>query len=313
MTVLGYITPSQLGFCQCHEHLMLSKGKSFLLNPALCIDDVAKSLDEVKRYKMQGGTSLIDAQPCGCNRMAIDLTYISAKTNVHIIASTGFHKLVFYSDNHWIHNTEEKLLASIYINELTYGMYLDADISFPQESCPYCAGIIKTALDTEGLSPRYQRLFSAAAHAAIKTNCNIMIHIEQHANPLPLLKFLTDLGVPPHRLIFCHMDRACNDINIHLGILSSGAYLEFDTIGRFNYHSDEHEITLFQILLGAGFENQLLFSLDTTRERLKSYTPNAIGLDYILTTFIPHMKRRGITASQIEKIAVKNCIHALTQ
>ena len=51
MTVTGPVSPEKLGFCQCHEHIALSKGQSYLVNPALCIDDMEKSLEELRRYE----------------------------------------------------------------------------------------------------------------------------------------------------------------------------------------------------------------------------------------------------------------------
>ena len=94
VTVTGPIAPEELGFCQCHEHIAMSKGKSWYLNPALRIDDMAKSLEEVRRYKSCGGDSFIDAQPCGCNRMAEELRKLSVKSGVHIIASPDFTNYV---------------------------------------------------------------------------------------------------------------------------------------------------------------------------------------------------------------------------
>ena len=69
---------------------------------------------------------------------------------------------------------------------------------------------------------------------------------------------------------------------------------------------------MFQTLLDQGYEDQLLFSLDTTRERLKAYNPDGVGLDYILKTFCPAMRNAGISEEQIEKISNKNCINVLT-
>ena len=54
-TVLGRQNPENLGFCHCHEHLMLSKGVSFERNPALCMEDVDKSTQEAIRFKQAGG------------------------------------------------------------------------------------------------------------------------------------------------------------------------------------------------------------------------------------------------------------------
>lgn len=308
ITVSGPITPAQLGYCQCHEHLMLRKGPSCEINPALCIDDVTKSCEEVSRFYNHGGRSIIDAQPVGCGRMALELSHISKASGVHIIASTGFHKLEFYHPDHWIHNISKQDLTDLFIAELTVGMFTDADFHQPVEQYRSCAGIIKTAYDKEELSTRYRRLFDAAMTASLETGRVISVHIEQGTDPVTLLDYMTSFGMDAHNIMFCHLDRACADLSIHEKLLSRGVYLEYDTIGRFRYHDDMHEISIIKSMIRQGFEDQLLFSLDTTRERLQSYTPEAIGLDYILRTFIPQMQKNGITQEQILKISNKNCI-----
>ena len=113
-TVLGRIKPEKLGFTQCHEHLLLSKGRSFQIHPALRMDEPEKSLKEVLDYKEAGGCTLVEAQPTGCNRVSRGLEEISKASGVHIVASTGFHKLQFYPERHWIHELEERKLSEVF-------------------------------------------------------------------------------------------------------------------------------------------------------------------------------------------------------
>lgn len=312
MSVLGILEPKQLGFCQFHEHILLSRGVSYTVNPDLCMDDVNKSLKEVLLYKKAGGCSFIDAQPGGCNRMTMELVQLSGQSGVHIIASAGFHKLCFYPEGHFLYTASENELADIFITELTKGMYTDIDHGFHENICGYKAGILKTALNKEGLSPVYVKLFKAAVRAALETNKVIMVHIEAGADPVKLFDFLIREGAEAANLVFCHMDRACPDLSVHKKLLSEGIYFEFDTIGRFKYHSDEYEASIFKELTDAGFGKQLLFSLDTTRARLKSYESNAVGLDYILKSFVNTLERAGLTKEQIHLFSHENCIRALT-
>ena len=58
-TVLGNVEPENIGFTQCHEHIMLSRGRSSEINPALCIDDLEKSLVETAAYRRAGGSALV--------------------------------------------------------------------------------------------------------------------------------------------------------------------------------------------------------------------------------------------------------------
>ena len=312
MTVTGEQSPEHLGFCQCHEHLMISRGVSHRTNPALLIDDVEKSMQEVQRFRQMGGNTIVDAQPGGCNRMESALFKISTTTGVNIIAATGFHKLIFYPEHHWIYTKSLNELQNIFLHELQKGMYCNIDHEFHEEFVPCLAGIVKAALDLEGLSPVYQKLFRAAAFAAVTCDVPLMVHIEQGADPLSLLSFLFEQQVTPQRIIFCHMDRTIEPLSYYTACLSHGITLEFDTIGRYHYHDDEAEISLIKNLLDRGYEKQLLCSLDTTRTRLKSYTPDAIGLDFLLTTYLPLMKKYGITEEQLQNVFLHNPVNIFT-
>lgn len=312
MTVTGAKAPDSLGFCQCHEHLMITKGVSYEHNPALCIDDLDKSMEEASEYLKAGGNTIIDAQPGGCNRDQRALFQISKQTGINIIASTGFHKLIFYPQEHWIFTSTVSELTRFFLHELQEGMYTHIDTGFHHEFTPIRAGIIKTALDREGLTPRYRCLFTAAASAALKAGVPVMVHIEQGADPEALLDFLLAEGVPADRIMFCHMDRAVEPLPFYTRVLEKGIYLEFDTIGRFHYHGDEEEAVLIGQLADLGYGDRLLISLDTTRSRLKSYNPDGVGLTYILHTFLGILRDHGISEEQITNLTHTNCIRLFT-
>lgn len=307
--VTGELSENRAGFCQCHEHLFISRGKSAEVNPALLLDSVEKTCEELRRYDAAGGGTVIDAQPVGCNRMPEALLKASQETGVSILASTGFHKMSFYPDNHWIFSAEEAALSKLFLAELTQGMYTDCDSAFPVRQTAVRAGLIKTALDCEGLTPQYEKLFRAAVCASRNADRALMVHVEVGSDPLALLEFLFAAGMPPERIVLCHTDRACGD-SVRRKLLDSGVFLEMDTIGRYKYHSDAREVEIFQELLDAGYREQLLFSLDTTRARMKSYTPGAIGLDYILEIFLPMLRRAGVSKTDLYDISHENCLRA---
>lgn len=305
-TVLDKVSPEVLGFTQCHEHLMLSKGVSFQINEALCIDDLEKSILEAKDYYAAGGKAFVDAQPVGCNRDSLGLVEIAKQTGLHVVASTGFHKMQFYTEDHWIKTIEKDDLAKIYISELTEGMYTNMDTSFNLQQHSARAGIIKTALDRCNLENGYRKLFLAAVEAHKKTGAPMMVHIENGSSPLVLLEFLQENHADLKKIYFCHMDRACKDKEVFQSVLEAGISLEFDTIGRFKYHSDDYEIELIKEIISWGYTEQLLFSLDTTRARLKSYDENAVGLTYLIDSFIPALKAAGVSEKQIQMVGVEN-------
>ncbi len=311
-TIVGSIPCSQFGFCHSHEHLFLADGQSAKVNAALRADDFDLSLSEARLYKAAGGNSIVDAQPLGCGRMSEYLVETSKQAGINIVASTGFHKLIFYPEDHWIHTINAETLSTIFINELTYGMYIDADKQFPSKRIPALAGVIKTASDIAGVDATYSRLFNAASFASISTGTPIMSHTEFGKGALEQIKLFIDHGVPSHSIIICHLDRNLDDISYLLEVAKTGVYMEFDTIGRFKYHSDEAEAELITEMVARGYEDKILIGLDSTRERMKSYG-GSIGLDYIKVSFIPLLKRYGLSEKTINKFTVINPARAFSK
>lgn len=305
-TVTG-IQPSQsVRFCHCHEHLMLSRGQSYEVNHSLWIEDFDKSREELEAFRNAGGTTVVEAQPVGCNRMAEALYRLSEETGVAVISSTGFHKMLFYPVSHWIFSAEEPWLQELFERELTEGLFTDGDSGLPERQIRSRAGIIKCALDVPGLEHQYRKLFAAAVKAREKTGAPFMVHIEPGSDPLELVSFLEASGTDLSKVYFCHMDRACPDIAVHKAVCEKGISVEYDTIGRYKYHSDEAEADLICEMIGSGYEDRILLSLDTTRDRLKAYNADGVGLCYILHTFLPLLRERGLGEEILKKFYCTN-------
>lgn len=310
-TVTGDIAPETLGYCQCHEHIFLEKDKSFEVSPVLYMDDYEKSLMELKEYYAAGGSALVDAQPVLSGRMAELLEKASIDSNVKIIASTGFHKTMFYYEDSYLFKESADEITNIYIDEIENGMYSSKQDGAKKLSCR--AGQIKTAIDREGIhaDATYEKLFEAAAHAAYKTGASVMVHIEQDADALHVVDFFVKKGVCASKLILCHIDRARYDFGYNKECAQTGAFMEYDTINRLKYHDDVKEAELLEFMLGEGFVSQLLLGLDTTNARLRSYGAKDMGLDFILKAFIPFMEKRGVSKEIMSKMLVANPREAL--
>lgn len=308
-TVLGLLEPARLGFCHSHEHLFLAKGHPASVNPDLCIDDYALTVRELRDYLEAGGRALVDAQPLGCGRMEKELAAASAETGIHVLASTGFHKLGFYPQNHWIRKLTEEELAELFAGEILQGMLAGTDTLHPLNDRPerlaFRAGLIKTAIDDERMADPDKRWFAAAAAAAQVTGASLMCHTEGTAQALWLCDFYERCGISPDRIIVCHLDRVLSGIEIHRELAGRGVYLEYDTIGRYKYHDDEAEARWIAAMLEAGLEDRLLLGLDTTRARLKSYG-GEIGLTHLSRSFLPLLAELGADRGQMDKLMVEN-------
>lgn len=307
-TVLGNLDPSELGHAQIHEHLFVRHTPMALLNPALQIDDYARSLAELRSYREKGGSFLVDAQPVAAGRDAEILRALSRESGVSITASTGYHLLGFYSPDCWVHTLDEEGLFQLYLSEVMEGMlpWIGDASRRPEGRSAARAGLVKAAIPKEGPMGRYAALLRAAARAAVAADVPLMLHTEAGMGALEAISLCGMLGLPPHRVVVCHVDRQAVDFTPHDAIAQTGVYLDYDTIARFKYHSNEEEVALITHMLALGYGPQLLLALDTTADRLSSYG-GSIGLGYILDTFLPMLRQAGISEENLERMTVSNC------
>lgn len=295
-TVLGPIPIESLGHCQMHEHLYVAAGPATQKYPALLIDDPARSAEELADYRRMGGVSILDAQPGGAGRNAAMLKAISAQSGIPVITVTGYHLPHFYPADHWLLTENMDKLCNRFRCELSDGCV---------EAPGVRPGAVKAALGPEGCAGRLKDCFQAAALAAGAANVPLIVHTEKGAGAVEAVRLAQLAGVPAHRVVICHADRQAADFAPHDAIADTGAMLEYDTIGRFKYHDDDSEIRLIRHMIEGGHAHQLLISLDTTRERLKRYG-GGIGLTYLLTDFLPALRRSGVSETIIRQITVDN-------
>ena len=121
-TVSGPIAPDALGHSQIHEHIFVHRTPMAEKNPALRLDDPARSLEELRAYRAAGGGFLADAQPVAAGRDAERLGALSRESGVAVAASTGYHLLGFYPADCWVHSLDEEGLYDLYCGELLEGM-----------------------------------------------------------------------------------------------------------------------------------------------------------------------------------------------
>lgn len=305
-TVCGPMDPAELGHCQIHEHIWVRPTPMSEKNPALAICNYEKSLEELCSYKTRGGRSFVDAQPVGAGRDTETLRRLSAESGVAIIGCTGFHLLGFYPQNSWIHTLDEEGLYALFCTELEEGMlpWTGDEGSRPEGNTGIRAGVVKAAIPADGAVGRYETLLRAGARAAAKNSVPLMMHTESGKNAVAAVRICLDAGMVPEKIVVCHVDRQAADFAPHDAVAKLGVYLDYDTVGRFKYHSDAEEITLLQHML--PYADKILLALDTTAARLDSYG-GEIGLNYIFDSFIPALRQAGFDAETICGYTNRNC------
>jgi 5-phospho-D-xylono-1,4-lactonase len=311
-TVLGPVAPQDLGVTYSHEHLIIRGGLGLIREPGLKLPSVEKMLAELEWFKGAGGKTLVDMMPLDTCRQPADLVTISRQATVHVIAATGFHKEMYYDDEHWIHTYSAHQIAELLTQELTVGMDRRSYNGPIVERLTARAGVIKLATEYNFATPTQRKLIEAIGEAHRATGFPVSTHTEQGTLALEQVQWLQEAEVAPGNVLVGHLDRL-PDLGYHKEVASTGAYVIYDGPSRAKYGPDSQVISLIRGMLEAGYGGQLLLGTDMARASYLRAYGGGPGLDYTLTKFVPRLRREGITQEAIDNILIRNPAHAFAR
>ena len=288
-TVKGAIGKEELKKTYVHEHLCIDlsyvKG-----DEDTNLNTVEEIIEELKNSTVN---SIVEVTNMGMGRNIEILKYISEKTDINIIPSTGFYKEPFLPKE--IYEMNYKDIGKIIVREIIDGID-GTNIK------AHVIGEVGTSKDE--IKPMELKVLQSAIYGHLETGHPIFTHTSLGTMALEQLDLLKKNNVNMSKVLIGHLDLKC-DYDYHLKIADSGCYIGFDTIGKTNYEKDEVKIQHIKHLINRGHLNQIVLSQDITRKsHLKKH--GGIGYDYITEIFIPKALNKGITEEQIEQILVDN-------
>lgn len=279
-TVLGDIAPEMLGVCYAHEHVIIDPSYMTEKFPDFLLDSVEIAAKELRQFKADGGSAMIDSMPTG-GRNAAKLAEVSRLSGVHLVCPTGLHLKKYYPQGHWSGTFSAEDMAQVFILEISEG--IDShDLSGPDlHRLPVRAGLIKIATGSNAIDTHERRIFEAAATAHRLTGCPILTHTEQGMAAMEQVELLRDLGVSLRKVTLSHTDRK-PDIDYHRAFLSSGVNVEFDSAFRWKDGNPTRKLleTLFP-----EFPEQLMLGMDAARRSYWKGYGGSPGLSYLLQQF----------------------------
>ena len=301
-TVLGPVAPGDLGFTLPHEHTKCSlwwienRWDYWEL-----IGDEPRMNEELAAYQALGGGTLVDVTPIGIGRDLARLARLSQATGLHIVAGAGWYRQAYYPAEARIDRRSIDDLADEIVQEFIDG--------------PVRPGIIgEIGTDKPWVTAQEERVFRAAARAALRTGASVTTHAVQSDVGLAQLTILEDEGLDPARIVIGHCDSHPR-IEHWREIVRRGAHVEADFLGMsftpLERAGEPKVVDLISTLLNEGFEKQILLSQDVCHDsQLASYGGN--GYTYLQKSFLPRLVEAGVNAATIKTITVENPARLLT-
>jgi phosphotriesterase-related protein len=296
------VAPGDLGFTLPHEHTKCSlwwienRWDYWEL-----IGDEPRINEELAAYKALGGGTLVDVTPIGIGRDLTRLARLSQATGLHIVAGAGWYRQAYYPAEARIDRRSIDDLADEIVQEFIDG--------------PVRPGIIgEIGTDKPWVTAQEERVFRAAARAALRTGASVTTHAVQSDVGLAQLTILEDEGLDPARIVIGHCDSHPR-IEHWREIVRRGAHVEADFLGMsftpLERAGEPKVVELISTLLNEGFEKQILLSQDVCHDsQLASYGGN--GYTYLQKSFLPRLVAAGVNAATIKTITVENPARLLT-
>ena len=300
ITVLGPIAPAELGITQTHEHVILDaydhwKSYDFV------IDDEEMVIQELREYTRNGGRSIVDVTLEEIGRNPDALARISKASGVHIVMGCAWYREFGYPK--FVHERNSNELADIIVREIEVGVG-DTGIR---------AGIIgEIGTGRHHILPAEERVFRAAALAHQRTGVAISTHTTRWGTlALEQIAMLKEYGADLSKVIIGHLgDR--RGVHHLLPIAQKGVYIEVDTIGFLDYQPEWVRADNVAALCKEGFADRVLLAEDICMLSHLKYRGGK-GYGYILDTFVPMLKERGVSDEQLHKMLVDNPARALAR
>lgn len=155
------------------------------------------------------------------------------------------------------------------------------------------------------------KAWEAYCIAAKRTGALVSTHPSRGKHMIPQIRYLLDHGIPPERIVIGHIE-FFPDVETLMKILDSGVTIGLDMIGKIGKERDEYRADLVKKVRDLGKLSQLTLSLDICRkEQLK--VNGGYGYVHLFETFIPMLKKRGITDDDLELILKENPRRLLEQ
>lgn len=250
-------------------------------------------MQELLNFKEVGGCTLVEASTLDYGRDLNILKRMAQETGVHIIATTGFNKHIYYPS--WVAEKSMEEIADM----------LAKDVMEGGDGSDARAGFIKIGTYYNMIHPLERKTTIAAATAQKACKAPIWGHTEAGTMGMEVLDILENEGVDLTTVALGHLDRNPDEYYL-LKLADRGIYIQFDGPGKVKYHPDSTRVALIRSLIGHGYGRQLLISGDMGRASYLEAYGGGPGFRFIKTKFIARLLDEGISQQDIDTIFIEN-------
>jgi phosphotriesterase-related protein len=280
------------GITYMHEHttIDLSRLKNIDDTNLNCFDE---TVSEYKKLYIKGVRNILDVTNMGMRRNPEYVQKVADLSGINVVQATGFYQDKFLPE--FVTNATIDELAEFMVNEIENGI---AETSIKAQ----IIGEIGTSKNI--MTERESKVFTASVIAQRQTGVPITTHTTLGTYGHEQVDFFKKQNANLEKIVIGHVDLIGN-VDYILHMLDQGVYVEFDTVGKENYHPDLLRAKMLKEIEKRGYDDKVFLSMDITRKSNLEYK-GGIGYSYLLDKFVPLALENGVSKQFIQKMLRHN-------
>ena len=309
-TAKGAIDPDALGRVLIHEHVFCMD-MEYTLNyrPDFVEDEqIAEAARRLNLLKQHGFDTIMDLTVLGLGRNVPRIAEVASLTDVNIIVATGCYTfnevpktLVHYGPGLMFDRPDP--LPDMFVRDITEGVH----------RTQVKAGVLKCAIDAQGLTKGVERVLRAIGQAHVRTGAPISIHTSSHHKTgLVAQRVLKEEGVDLRDVIIGHCGDS-TDIDYLMELADEGSILGMDRFGMNLTLPLEKRVGTVVEMIRRGYGDRMAMSHDCwcysdffPDEAARAQMFPEHSYCYVPEKVIPALLEAGITQGEIDRMQVDN-------
>jgi phosphotriesterase-related protein len=314
-TVGGPVDSADLGRTYMHEHIFVLTTDVQQNYPDEWGSEearIADAVDKLRALAAQGVKTIVDPTVVGLGRYIPRVARIAEQVpELHIVVATGLYT---YDDVPFFFHYRGPALNAVLGTDVPDPMVdlFVGDITEGIAGTRIKAGMLKCAIDHQGLTPGVERVMRAVARAHHQTGTPITVHTHPGSRTgLAVKRVLCDEeGVDPTRVVLGHSGDT-TDCDHLASLADAGFVLGMDRFGiNLDTTFEARAETLIE-MCRRGYASRMVLSQDAScyidwlDPNVKAFLPQWHYL-HIGDEVLPYVREHGVTDEQITTMLVDN-------
>lgn len=304
-TAGGSVESSLLGQTLMHEHVFVLTADMQHNYPDEWGDEQARVADAVQRLTALaelGVSTIVDPTVVGLGRYIPRIATIAAQVPVNIVVATGLYTyddVPFYFRYRGLDPAQPDPMVELFVRDITEGI----------AGTTVRAGLLKCAIDHQGMTGGVERVLRAVAQAHRQTGTPITVHTHPGSQQgLAVARVLAEQGVDPRRVVLGHSGDS-TDADHLSDLAERGFILGMDRFGINLETTFEARADIVVEMCRRGYAGQMVLSQDASCY-IDWIDPAMMPLlpqwhyRHIHTEVLPYLREHGVSEEQIATMLV---------